>query len=121
MRRWGLLARLARIGRDVRLVLLVAPPGYGKTTTLAQWGEVEDRRLGWVKLDETDNDPATMVTDIAAAACADRDPDELSSVLALATAGRPAEAAASPSRRRRTGRAPSAEHGSMKPEGRSCR
>ena len=92
MRRWGLLARLARIGRDVRLVLLVAPPGYGKTTTLAQWGEVEDRRLGWVKLDETDNDPATMVTDIAAAACADRDPDELSSVLALAAAGRPAEA-----------------------------
>jgi LuxR family maltose regulon positive regulatory protein len=92
VRRWGLLARLARIGRDVRLVLLVAPPGYGKTTTLAQWGEVEDRRLGWVKLDETDNDPATMVTDIAAAACADRDPDELSSVLALAAAGRPAEA-----------------------------
>ena len=92
MRRWGLLARLARIGRDVRLVLLVAPPGYWKTTTLAQWGEVEDRRLGWVKLDETDNDPATMVTDIAAAACADRDPDELSSVLALAAAGRPAEA-----------------------------
>ena len=88
VRRWALLTRLARISRDVRLVLLVAPPGYGKTTTLAQWGEVEDRRLGWVQLDDTDNDPATMVGDIAAAARADWDPDELSSVLALAKAGR---------------------------------
>lgn len=92
MRRWELLARLARIGRDVRLVLVVAPPGYGKTTTLAQWGEVEDRRFGWVQLDDRDNDPATMVGDIATAVRADWDPDELSRLLALATAGRPAEA-----------------------------
>ena len=67
VRRWALLARLARISREVRLVLLVAPPGYGKTTTLAQWGEVEDRRMGWVQLDDTDNDPATMVRNIATA------------------------------------------------------
>jgi LuxR family transcriptional regulator, maltose regulon positive regulatory protein len=94
VRRWALLARLARISRDVRLVLLVAPPGYGKTTTLAQWGEIDDRRFGSVQLDDSDNDPATMVGDIAAAAWADRDPDELSSVLDLAKAGHADEAVA---------------------------
>ena len=92
MRRWALLTRLARISRDVRLVLLVAPPGYGKTTTLAQWAEVEDRRFDWVQLDGTDNEPATMISDIAAAARADWGPDELSAVLALAKQGRPGEA-----------------------------
>jgi LuxR family transcriptional regulator, maltose regulon positive regulatory protein len=91
VRRWALLARLARIGRDVRLILLVAPPGYGKTTTLAQWDEVEDRRIGWVQLDDNDNDPTTMVHDIAAALI-DGNPDQLSSVLALAKAGDPTEA-----------------------------
>jgi LuxR family maltose regulon positive regulatory protein len=87
-----LLARLARIGGDVRLVLVTAPPGYGKTTTLAQWSEVEDRRFGWVQLDESDNDPATMISDIAAAARVDWEAEELSTVVALATAGRPEEA-----------------------------
>jgi LuxR family transcriptional regulator, maltose regulon positive regulatory protein len=92
VRRWALLTRLARISRDVRLVLLVAPPGYGKTTTLAQWAEVEDRRFDWVQLDDRDDDPATMVGDIAAAARADWGPDELSAVLALAKLGRLGEA-----------------------------
>jgi len=92
VRRWALLARLARISREVRLVLLVAPPGYGKTTTLAQWGEVEDRSMGWVQVDDIDNDPATMVRNIATAALADGDPDQLSSILSLARAGHASEA-----------------------------
>jgi len=92
VRRWALLARLARIGRDVRLVLVVAPPGYGKTTTLTQWGEVEDRRFSWLQLDDTDNDPAAMLCDIAATARADWDPGELAPVLALAKEGRTDEA-----------------------------
>jgi len=92
VRRWALLARLARIGRDVRLVLVVAPAGYGKTTTLAQWGEVEDRRFSWLQLDDTDNDPAAMLGDIAATARADWDPGELAPVLALAKEGRTEEA-----------------------------
>jgi len=92
VRRWALLARLARIGRDVRLVLVVAPAGYGKTTTLAQWGEVEDRRFSWLQLDDTDNDPAAMLGDIAATARADWDPGELAPVLALAKEGRTDEA-----------------------------
>jgi LuxR family transcriptional regulator, maltose regulon positive regulatory protein len=94
VRRWDLLSRLARVGRDVRLVLLVAPPGYGKTTVLSQWGEVEDRRFGWVRLDDSDNDPATMLGDIAAAAREDWPDDELFPLLARAAEGRPVEAAA---------------------------
>jgi LuxR family maltose regulon positive regulatory protein len=94
VRRWELLSRLARVGGDVRLVLLVAPTGYGKTTVLSQWGEVEDRRFGWVQLNEADNDPATMVGDIAAAAREDWRDDELSPLLAQAREGRPAEAVA---------------------------
>jgi LuxR family transcriptional regulator, maltose regulon positive regulatory protein len=92
VRRWALLARLARIGRDVRLVLVVAPAGYGKTTTLAQWGEVEDRRFSWLQLDDTDNDLAAMLGDIASTARAEWHPGELAPVLALAKEGRTDEA-----------------------------
>jgi LuxR family maltose regulon positive regulatory protein len=76
----------------VRLILVVAPPGYGKTTLISQWAEVEDRRFGWLRLDEADNDPATMVGGLAAAARDDWRADELASVLAPAKEGRPAEA-----------------------------
>jgi LuxR family transcriptional regulator, maltose regulon positive regulatory protein len=93
VRRWGLLARLARLGRDVRVVLMVAPPGYGKTTALAQWAEVDDRRFGWVRLDDADNDPATMLGHIAAAVGDELDADAVSSVLAAAGRGGTAEAA----------------------------
>ena len=92
VRRWRLLARLARLGREVRLVLIVAPTGYGKTTALAQWAEVDDRRFGWLQLDDTDNDPATMVRHIAAVA--DLAADALSPVLARLRKGSVTEAAA---------------------------
>src|SRR4051794_13846993 len=47
--------------------------------------------MGWVQLDDTDIDAATMVRNIATAA-ADGDPDQLSSVLSLAKAGHATEA-----------------------------
>ena len=43
-----------------RLVLLAAPPGFGKTTLLAQWREVDDRAFACVSLDSGDNDPVTF-------------------------------------------------------------
>jgi LuxR family transcriptional regulator, maltose regulon positive regulatory protein len=43
------------------LVLIVAPPGYGKTTLLAQWGEEEARPFRWLTLDEGDNDPSRLL------------------------------------------------------------
>ena len=42
------------------LVLLAAPPGFGKTTVLAQWRDLDDRALACVSLDSADNDPVAL-------------------------------------------------------------
>jgi LuxR family maltose regulon positive regulatory protein len=49
------------------VVSVVAPPGYGKTTLLAQWAEREQARVGWVSADDRDNDPAVLLAAIAVA------------------------------------------------------
>jgi len=54
-----LVARLRERGEE-RLTLISAPPGFGKTTLLAEWlaGAKGDRNsAGWVSLDPGDNDP----------------------------------------------------------------
>lgn len=50
-----------------RVVALIAPPGYGKTTLLAQWFERESRPVAWLTLDDLDNDPAILLSYLAAA------------------------------------------------------
>lgn len=47
--------------------LVVAPPGFGKTTLLAQWRRETDRPFAWVSLDASDNDPVVFWTYIVAA------------------------------------------------------
>jgi LuxR family maltose regulon positive regulatory protein len=49
------------------IVCVVAPPGYGKTTLLAQWAQRKGRRVGWVTADARDNDPAVLLTYLAVA------------------------------------------------------
>ncbi len=49
------------------MVTLVAPPGYGKTTVLAQWSASQVRPVAWVSLDKEDNDPSVLLADAAAA------------------------------------------------------
>jgi LuxR family transcriptional regulator, maltose regulon positive regulatory protein len=49
------------------VICVVAPPGYGKTTLLAQWSERKGRRVGWVSTDRRDNDPVVLLTYLAAA------------------------------------------------------
>ena len=39
------------------LVLISAPPGFGKTTLLGQWRELESRPFAWLTADASDNDP----------------------------------------------------------------
>jgi LuxR family maltose regulon positive regulatory protein len=51
----------------VPVVCVVAPPGYGKTTLLAQWSARIDPRVAWVSVDRRDNDPVVLLTYIAAA------------------------------------------------------
>ena len=52
---------------DRRVVGVTAPAGYGKSTLLAQWARAEDRRVAWVSLDRFDDDPAALLTLLAAA------------------------------------------------------
>ena len=55
-------------GGDRRpIVSVVAPPGYGKTTLLAQWAERSDQAFAWVSVDERDNDPKVLLTYVAEA------------------------------------------------------
>jgi LuxR family transcriptional regulator, maltose regulon positive regulatory protein len=49
------------------VVCVVAPPGYGKTTLLAQWAQHQGDRIGWVTIDPHDNDPAVLLTYLAVA------------------------------------------------------
>jgi LuxR family maltose regulon positive regulatory protein len=66
VRRTSLVDRLA--GEPLPPVIsVVAPAGYGKTTLLAQWAERRAPRVGWVSLDDRDNDPAVMLAHVVAA------------------------------------------------------
>src|SRR5512139_713033 len=58
-----LLRRLRAEGRPI--VAVVAPPGYGKTTLLAQWAETSGRPVVWLTVDNRDNDPAVLLTYLA--------------------------------------------------------
>jgi LuxR family maltose regulon positive regulatory protein len=61
-----LLARLSA-ARPVSTVAVVAPAGYGKTTLLALWAEVDDRPFAWLSLDPHDNDPIVLLIHLAVA------------------------------------------------------
>jgi LuxR family maltose regulon positive regulatory protein len=52
------LLEALEIGLRTRLMLLSAPPGYGKTTLLSHWFlQPRYEHTGWIRLDERDNDP----------------------------------------------------------------
>jgi LuxR family maltose regulon positive regulatory protein len=64
VRRSLLIERLAR--DDVPpIVLVVAPPGYGKTTLVSQWAERSGQPFAWVSVDEADNDPKVLLAYVA--------------------------------------------------------
>jgi LuxR family maltose regulon positive regulatory protein len=50
-----------------RVVSVVAPPGFGKTTLLAQWAQQSRRAFAWVSVEEPDNDPKVLLSYIATA------------------------------------------------------
>ncbi len=64
--RAALLDRLAN-GDPRRLVSVVAPAGYGKTTLLSQWAARSDRAFAWVSVEEPDNDAKVLLTYVAEA------------------------------------------------------
>ncbi len=69
-------------GTDAKLVLIEAPPGFGKTTLAAQWRACAsgERPFAWVSLDRGDDDPGRLWWYIVHAlqrACPDLDVDEV--------------------------------------------
>ena len=70
--RGGGVTRVALLDRleastGVPVVAVIAPPGYGKTTVLAQWAQRDRRPFAWLSVDQHDNDPAILLTYVAAA------------------------------------------------------
>jgi LuxR family maltose regulon positive regulatory protein len=49
------------------VVFITAPAGYGKSTLMAQWSEVDDRPFGWIAIDDADNDPVVFLISLALA------------------------------------------------------
>ncbi|HZL63827.1 MAG TPA: hypothetical protein VFD50_02625, partial [Thermoleophilia bacterium] len=49
------------------LVVVTAPPGYGKSIALAQWLAADRRPSAWLQLDEADNDPVVFLSYLALA------------------------------------------------------
>jgi ATP/maltotriose-dependent transcriptional regulator MalT len=66
IRRSLLLGHLENEGSH-RIVSVVAPAGYGKTTLLSQWAERSGRACAWVSVDDRDNDPKVLLAYIAEA------------------------------------------------------
>ncbi|MES2532230.1 MAG: helix-turn-helix transcriptional regulator, partial [Pseudomonadota bacterium] len=70
VRRTGIADRLARAG-SVKLVLVRAPAGFGKTTAMVQLRELLEERgsaTGWLVLDRADNDVPRFLSGLSAAA-----------------------------------------------------
>jgi LuxR family transcriptional regulator, maltose regulon positive regulatory protein len=61
----GLVNRL-RAASSHRVVSIVAPAGYGKTTLLAQWAARDERAFAWVAIDDGD-DAVALLRYVAAA------------------------------------------------------
>jgi LuxR family maltose regulon positive regulatory protein len=65
----GLVPRLSLLDRleassHTEIVVVAAPPGYGKTTLLAQWADRDPRDFGWLTIDQHDNDPAVLLRNL---------------------------------------------------------
>ena len=67
----GIVARTALVDRlaaaQAPVITVVAPPGYGKTTLMAQWAERIGPRVAWVSCDDGDNDPVVLLSALAVA------------------------------------------------------
>lgn len=59
------LLRRLNSGLDAQVVLVHAPAGYGKSTLLAQFAAATNRPVAWLSLDARDDDPITLLRDLA--------------------------------------------------------
>jgi len=84
----------ARLGIPLRMALVAAPAGFGKTTLLAQWlaaDERSQRSVAWLALDPADTDLRLFLSHLVAAIQI-AEPDAGVDALALLEAGGPTPA-----------------------------
>ncbi|GAA0468546.1 helix-turn-helix transcriptional regulator [Paractinoplanes deccanensis] len=62
-----LVGDLTAVRDDVPLILVVAPPGYGKSIALRQWADRDQRAFAWVTAEPADGDPHRLLRRIARA------------------------------------------------------
>src|SRR5215471_12302103 len=69
--RLGIVVRAALVERlaatTAPVITVAAPPGYGKTTLMAQWAERIGSRAAWLSCDNGDNDPVVLLSALAVA------------------------------------------------------
>ncbi len=69
--RVGIVPRTALVDRlaaaQASVITVIAPPGYGKTTLMAQWAQRIGPCVAWVSCDDGDNDPVVLLTALAVA------------------------------------------------------
>ena len=61
------LSALQKAAERSRVVLVSAPAGYGKSTLVAQWSDLDPRASGWVQLGPGDNDSVVLLAHVVAA------------------------------------------------------
>ena len=52
---------------DAAMVVVLAPAGYGKTTSMVLWEDADERDFVWVHLDGLDNEPVHLLRHLAEA------------------------------------------------------
>jgi LuxR family maltose regulon positive regulatory protein len=67
IRRAAVVRRLSTVADDVSLVLVVAPPGYGKTTAVSQWARTTRSQVAWVDVSQEHAGRQRLVKDLAVA------------------------------------------------------
>ena len=67
----GIVVRTALVERlaaaQAPVITVTAPPGYGKTTLMAQWADRLGSRMAWLSCDDADNDPVVLLSALATA------------------------------------------------------
>ena len=67
----GIVARTALVGRlaatTASVITVTAPPGYGKTTLIAQLAQRIGSGAAWLSCDDGDNDPVVLLSALAVA------------------------------------------------------
>jgi LuxR family transcriptional regulator, maltose regulon positive regulatory protein len=61
------LSALRAAAESSRVVLVSAPAGYGKSTLVSQWCDLDPRPTCWVQLGYGDNDPVVLLAGVAGA------------------------------------------------------